>query len=329
MLTIGSYQLANNLLLAPMAGITDYPFRNVCLRYGVGMTTSEMVTADIRLWHSKKSRSRLVHHPDPRYVRSVQIAGTEPMMLAQAAAENVKQGAQVIDINMGCPAKKVCHKAAGSALLRDERLVKEILLTVLSTVNVPVTLKFRTGWSSLNRNAITIAQIAENAGVAALALHGRSKADAYKGCAEYETIRQVKAAVSIPVIANGDIHSAKDLAFLQRYTKADGFMFGRAALGQPWLFQQLNHFLQTGDMLPIPDKFERIDTIVGHIRHIHQFYGDAAGVRIARKHIGWYLDKSAQAQTRQTTEWKKRIFAILDPDEQVEVLGGILLANRF
>lgn len=329
MLSIGTYQLANNLLLAPMAGITDYPFRKLCLHYGVGMTTSEMVTADIRLWQSKKSRSRLVHHPDPRYVRSVQIAGTEPKMLAQAAAENVKQGAQVIDINMGCPAKKVCNKAAGSALLRDEQWVKEILTTVLSTVDVPITLKFRTGWSSQNRNAVTIAQIAEDAGVAALALHGRSKADAYKGFAEYETIRQVKAHVNIPVIANGDIHSAADIAFIQRYTQADGFMFGRAALGQPWLFTQLQHFLQTGDMLPIPDKFERITTIVGHIRHIHQFYGDEAGVRIARKHIGWYLDKSTQAQTRQTAEWKKRIFAILNPDEQVEVLGGILLANRF
>lgn len=327
MLKIGRYQLTSQLLLAPMAGITDYPFRHVCLSYGVGMATSEMVTSDTKLWKSKKSRSRLVHHPDPRYVRSVQIAGTEPAMMAEAAAENTKLGAQIIDINMGCPAKKVCNKAAGSALLRDEALVYSILNAVVSTVDVPVTLKFRTGWSNNHRNAVNIAKIANDVGIAAIAIHGRTKADAYKGTAEYETIRQVKANVDIPVIANGDIHSGHDVQFIQQYTNADGFMLGRTVLGQPWLFKQLNYFLQTGSTLPLPSKDERMAVIMDHIQHIHQFYGVDAGVRIARKHIGWYLDKSTLSNSSDVGLVKKSIFAISNPDEQLTSLSKALAAK--
>jgi tRNA-dihydrouridine synthase B len=328
-LTIGSYQLTNNLVLAPMAGITDYPFRDVCLSYGAGMAVSEMVTSDTRLWNSKKSRSRLVHHPDERYIRSVQIAGAEPEMMAEAAAANVRLGAQVIDINMGCPAKKVCNKAAGSALLQDEKLVQAILSAVVSTVDVPVTLKFRTGWSNQFKNAVTIAQLAENIGIAAISIHGRTREDAYKGHAEYETIRQVKANVSIPVLANGDIHTASDITFIREYTSVDGFMFGRAMLGQPWLFKQLNHFLQTGEMLDPPDKEERIEVIVKHIQHMHRFYEGDTGVRIARKHIGWYLDKSVHAVSTNMNEQKKRIFAILDPNEQLQELQLVLKEHVF
>ena len=320
MLTIGRYQLKNNLLLAPMAGITDYPFRKLCRSFGAALTTSEMVTSDTRLWNSKKSRSRLVHHAEDDFINSVQIAGYEPEMMANAARECVKLNAQVIDINMGCPAKKVCNKAAGSALLRDEVLVKEILSAVVSTVNVPVTLKFRTGWSPTLRNAIAVAKIAEDVGISSIALHGRSKQDAYKGFAEYETIRQVKASVRIPVIANGDIQTENDVAFLLRYTKADGIMLGRASWGQPWIFEQLNHYLQTGEYICSPSFDDRLGIVLKHVMDIHSFYGDKTGVRIARKHIGWYLDRMTP-----DTRFKKRIFAITTPEKQLHEIERTFL----
>lgn len=312
MLRIGTYILKNNVLLAPMAGITDYPFRRLCHAFGAGLTTSEMLTSDTRLWNSEKSRTRLVQQTEDDAINSMQIAGYDPEMMANAAQECVKLGAQVIDINMGCPAKKVCNKAAGSSLLRDKTLVKEILSAVVSTVNVPVTLKFRTGWSVKLRNAVTIAQIAENAGIAAIALHGRSKQDAYKGFAEYDTIRNVKASVNIPVIANGDVQSENDIAFIFSYTKADGIMLGRASWGQPWIFEQVSHFLRTGESMEPLSLSERLGIVLNHIGDMHQFYGDTAGVRIARKHIGWYLDRITS-----DVSFKKRIFAITTPEKQL------------
>lgn len=303
-----------------MAGITDYPFRKLCRSFGAGLTTSEMVTSDTRLWNSNKSRTRLTHHNEGDFINSVQIAGYDPEMMANAARECVKLGADVIDINMGCPAKKVCSKAAGSALLRDEMLVKEILLAVVSTVNIPVTLKFRTGWSPLLRNAITIAQIAEDSGILSIALHGRSKKDAYKGFAEYETIRHVKASTGIPVVANGDVQSENDIAFLLRYTKADGVMLGRASWGQPWIFEQLTYYLQTGERLDPPLVSVRLEIVLKHVMDIHSFYGDKAGVRIARKHIGWYLDRITP-----DTRLKKRIFAITTPEKQLHEIEKVFL----
>ncbi len=318
MLHIGHYKLKNNLLLAPMAGITDFPFRKLCRFYGAALTTSEMVTSDTRLWNSNKSRSRLVHHGEDEFINSVQIAGYDPEMMANAAQESIKLGAQVIDINMGCPAKKVCNKASGSALLRDETLVEEILSAVVSTVNVPVTLKFRTGWSPQLRNAIAIAQIAENVGITFIALHGRTKQDAYKGFAEYETIRHVKSSVRIPVVANGDVQSENDIAFLLNYTKADGVMLGRVSWGQPWIFKQLSHYLQTGERLSAPVLEERLGIVLDHVKDIHSFYGNKTGVRIARKHIGWYLDRITPE-----TRFKKRIFAITAPEKQLREIEKV------
>ncbi len=312
MLKIGQYKLVNNLLLAPMAGITDYPFRKLCRSFGAGLTTSEMVTSDTRLWKSNKSRTRLIHHQSDDFINSIQIAGYEPAMMANAAQACVDLGAQLIDINMGCPAKKVCNKASGSALLRDESRVKDILSAVVSTVSVPVTLKFRTGWSPELRNAITIAKIAEEVGISAITLHGRSKQDMYKGFAEYETIRHVKASIQIPVIANGDVQSENDVAFILRYTKANGIMLGRASWGQPWIFEQLSHYLKTGEQLNSPSLEERLGIVLKHVKDIHQFYGNKMGVRIARKHIGWYLDRITSE-----TRFKKRIFAITNPDKQL------------
>ncbi|MEZ5448778.1 MAG: tRNA dihydrouridine synthase DusB [Thiolinea sp.] len=236
MFAIGSYQLTGNLLLAPMAGVTDLPFRRLCRHFGAAMTTGEMVTSDTRLWNSRKTRTRLpdVTEAEPR---SIQIAGTEPEQLAEAARQSVRAGAQIVDINMGCPAKKVCSKAAGSALLKDVELVRRILGTVVAAVDVPVTLKFRTGWCESSRNALTIAQLAEEQGIAALALHGRTRADGYRGKAEYETVRKVKQQVAIPVIANGDISSPDDAEFILNYTQADALMLGRSTWGQPWILR--------------------------------------------------------------------------------------------
>lgn len=287
-LTIGPYTLSNRLILAPMAGVTDQPFRTLCKRLGAGMVVSEMMTSDVRLWNSRKSRLRLVH-ADEAEPRSVQIAGGDPAMLAEAAQRNVELGAQIIDINMGCPAKKVCNKAAGSALMKDERLVAEILSAVVSAVDVPVTLKIRTGWDREHRNGPVIAQLAENAGITALAVHGRTKADLYTGEAEYDTIAAIKQAVSIPVMANGDIDSPEKAAHVLAYTGVDGLLIGRAAQGRPWIFREIDHYLKTGQLLPAPSLVDVEQILLEHLAALHAFYGDTMGVRIARKHVGWYL----------------------------------------
>lgn len=287
-LCIGPYTLPNSLILAPMAGVTDQPFRQLCKRMGAGLVVSEMVTSDVRLWNSRKSSLRMVHKGDPE-PRSVQIAGGDPEMLAEAARRNVEMGAQIIDINMGCPAKKVCNKAAGSALLKDETLVREILQAVVAAVNVPVTLKIRTGWDRENKNGISVAKIAEDAGIVALAVHGRTRADLYMGEAEYDTIAAIKQAVSIPVFANGDIDSPQKAKIVLAATGVDGLLIGRAAQGRPWIFREIEHYLRTGEYLPAPSLLEVEQILLEHLTALHAFYGDVMGVRIARKHVSWYL----------------------------------------
>ncbi|AYC34497.1 tRNA dihydrouridine synthase DusB [Pseudomonas cavernae] len=285
---IGPHTLPNQLILAPMAGVTDRPFRQLCRRLGAGLVVSEMVTSDVSLWNTRKSSLRLLHGGDPE-PRSVQIAGGDPQMLAEAARANVQLGAQIIDINMGCPAKKVCNKAAGSALMKDEALVAEILSAVVKAVDVPVTLKIRTGWDRQNKNGINVAKIAEQAGIQALAVHGRTRADLYTGEAEYDTIAAIKQAVSIPVFANGDIDSPEKARRVLDATGVDALLIGRAAQGRPWIFREIEHFLRTGEHLPAPTLHEVERILLGHLAELHSFYGDVMGVRIARKHVGWYL----------------------------------------
>jgi len=294
-LNIGPYQIAPQTVLAPMAGVSDRPFRELCREYGVGLAVSEMVTSDTRLWHSRKSSSRLDNQGESG-IRSVQIAGAEPKALAAAALQCQQRGAQIIDINMGCPAKKVCKQAAGSALLRDEALVADILRAVVAAVAVPVTLKIRTGWDTNHRNAVTIARLAEDCGIAALTVHGRSRACRFFGQAEYDTIAEVVTTVGIPVIANGDIDSAQKAKQVLEYTKAQGVMVGRAAQGRPWLFAQIDAYLTRGEQLADPEP-EQIKTIlITHIKSLHGFYGDYLGVRIARKHAGWYLQNFSNGE---------------------------------
>ena len=285
--SIGPYTLPNNLFLAPMAGVTDRPFRQLCRKLGAGMAVSEMITANKALWASKKSLLRANHEGEPE-PRSVQIAGADPQMMAEAARHNVAEGAHIIDINMGCPAKKVCNVMAGSALLQHEKLVGDILEAVVQAVDVPVTLKIRTGWDRDNRNGIRIARIAEDAGIQALAEHGRTRADAYKGDAEYDTIAEIKSRIGIPVIANGDIETPQKALMVLQKTGADGLMIGRAAQGNPWIFQQILHFLQTGDNLPEPSVTEVQQILISHLNTLYDFYGEYSGVRMARKHIAWY-----------------------------------------
>jgi tRNA-dihydrouridine synthase B len=285
---IGPYSIDSKVILAPMAGITDRPFRQLCRKLGAGLVISEMVTADTGLWHSRKSQLRLDHEGEVAPI-AVQIAGGDATMMAEAARLNVDQGAQIIDINMGCPAKKVCKKAAGSALLKDEKLVADILQSVVSAVDVPVTLKFRTGWSPDERNALTIARIAEDSGIAALALHGRTRACGFKGTAEYDTIAAVAQAVAIPVFCNGDIDSPQKAQAVLSYTGADAVMIGRAAQGRPWIFREIDHYLRTGETLFEPSLREVRDILCSHLRELYSFYGEFMGPRIARKHVGWYL----------------------------------------
>jgi tRNA-dihydrouridine synthase B len=318
---IGPYAIAPNLVLAPMAGVTDKPFRMLCKRMGAGLCVSEMTTSDPRFWKTSKSLHRMDHAGEPAPV-SVQIAGTDPAVLAEAARHNVEHGAQIIDINMGCPAKKVCNVWAGSALLQDEPLVGRILDAVVKAVDVPVTLKIRTGWDRANKNGLNIARIAESAGIAALAVHGRTRADQYQGEAEYDTIAAIKAALKIPVLANGDVDSPHKAREVLRRTGADALMIGRAAQGRPWIFRELAHYLATGEELPPPAPAEVSAVLLGHLRHLHEFYGEAAGVRIARKHLGWYAKdrpenasfravvncaESADAQLRLTSEYFERL----------------------
>lgn len=290
---IGPYKLKNNLILAPMAGITDRPFRELCLHYGAGMAVSEMMSSNPAMWHTAKSKNRMVHL-DEKGVRSVQIAGAEPALMADAARYCVEQGAQIIDINMGCPVKKVNRKLAGSALLTRPDLIEKILKAVVAAVHVPVTLKTRTGWDLDNKNCVQIAQLAEDCGIQALALHGRTRACMYKGEAEYDSIRAVKKAVSIPVIANGDIDSPIKAQFVLDYTGADALMLGRPAQGRPWIFREINHYLTTGELLPAPPMAEVKHILLGHVQELHHFYGELKGLRIARKHVGWYLKEHEQ-----------------------------------
>ena len=284
---IGPYTLKNALLLAPMAGVTDRPFRQLCKRLGAGMAVSEMVASNSLLWGSEKTLRRANHDGEVE-PKSVQIAGADPAMMAEAARYNVDRGAQIIDINMGCPAKKVCNVMAGSALLRDESLVARILEAVVGAVPVPVTLKIRTGWDKEHRNGVRVARVAERAGVQALAVHGRTRACGFTGTAEYDTLRAIKNAVSIPVIANGDICTPEQARFVLDYTGADAVMVGRAAQGRPWIFREIEYYLATGKKLPEPEVTEIRDIMFGHLHALYDFYGEYTGVRVARKHISWY-----------------------------------------
>jgi tRNA-dihydrouridine synthase B len=284
---IGPFQLRNNLIVAPMAGVTDRPFRQLCKRMGAGMAVSEMVASNSLLRGAEKTRRRANHDGEVEPI-SVQIAGADPQMLADAAKYNVDEGAQIIDINMGCPAKKVCNVMAGSALLKDEPLVARILEKVVDAVEVPVTLKIRTGWDRNNRNAIMVAKIAEASGVQALAIHGRTRACGFSGEAEYDTIAEVKSSAGIPVIANGDIDTPERAALVLAHTKADAIMIGRAAQGRPWMFREITHYLETGERLPPPEVAEIHRVLIGHLDELYSFYGEHTGVRVARKHISWY-----------------------------------------
>jgi tRNA-dihydrouridine synthase B len=287
---IGPYVLPSSVVLAPMAGVTDRPFRVLCRQLGAGLAASEMLTADTRLWSTAKSRLRMSHEGEPE-PRVVQLAGSDSQALAHAARLNVDMGAQIIDLNMGCPAKKVCGKLCGSALMRDEPLVAQILEAVVNAVSVPVTLKIRTGWDRDNRNGVRIARIAEACGIQALAVHGRTRADFYAGDAEYETIREIKSVVSVPVFANGDIDTPQKAREVLDFTGADGVMLGRASHGAPWIFRSVNTYLDSGMTASALSRAEVRDIILAHLASLYAFYGEDSGVRIARKHLGWYCEQ--------------------------------------
>ena len=327
MFNIGPYQIQNQTVLAPMAGVTDLPFRRLCRKMGAGLVVSEMVAADPNTWSTRKSRLRVQFGDEPA-PRSVQIAGYHPQMMAEAALFNVQLGAEIIDINMGCPAKKVCKRAAGSALLQNPELVESILTAVVSAVDVPVTLKIRTGWDRQNRNAKTIARIAEDSGVAALAVHGRTKACRFVGEVEYDTIAKVVDAVSIPVLANGDITDPQRAVSVLKHTGAAAVMIGRAAQGNPWIFNQINHFLKYDQPLSPPSMEECSQVMSEHLLALHEFYGETGGVRISRKHIGWYINPLPGGKeftrvfnTLETTEQQRHFlqsfFLDLNCEEQV------------
>ena len=284
---IGPYKLKNNLLVAPMAGVTDRPFRVLCKRLGAGMAVSEMVTSNSLLYGSAKTLRRANHEGEVEPI-SVQIAGADPKMMAEAAKYNVDNGAQIIDINMGCPAKKICNVMAGSALLKDEPLVAQILKAVVGAVDVPVTLKIRTGWDKQNRNAVAVAKMAEDIGIQALAMHGRTRACGYTGDAEYDTINAVRQAIGIPLIANGDITTPEKAKFVLERTGADAVMIGRAAQGRPWIFREIEHYLATGEHMPAPEVGEIRAVMLEHLHDLYAFYGELTGMRVARKHISWY-----------------------------------------
>ena len=327
-LKIGPYTLDSPFVLAPMAGITDKPFRKLCRHFGAGMTTSEMTTADTSLWQTPKSKYRLDLDLETEPV-AVQIAGSDPEQLALAAQACVDRGAQIIDINMGCPAKKVCRKLAGSALMKDEKLVEDILTSVVAAVDVPVTLKIRTGWDPEHKNGSVIARIAEDAGIQSLAVHGRTRACRYKGDAEYETIARIKESLSIPVLANGDLTTPEKSLEVLRLTNADGLMIGRGAQGRPWIFRELKLFLQNDNKKPPLDKTELRDIMLGHLDDLHRFYGQERGVRVARKHLTWYCDKLANAD-----EFRYRAVRVDSASEQLDLIseyfdrddGGVSLA---
>ena len=311
---IGNHQLRNRLIAAPMAGITDRPFRTLCYAMGAGMTVSEMLSSNPEVWATDKSRLRMVHSDEPG-IRTVQIAGCDPHEMAEAARINAASGAQVIDINMGCPAKKVNRKLAGSALLQHPELVKSILSAVVNAVDVPVTLKIRTGWDPENRNCVEIAQLAERCGIQALTIHGRTRACLFNGEAEYDSIRTVKQNVSIPVIANGDITDPHKARAVLDYTGADALMIGRAAQGRPWIFREIQYYLDTGELLAPMPLVEVKRLLIGHLRELHDFYGHRKGYRIARKHVSWYLQEHAP-----NDQFRRTFNAIEDASEQLEAL---------
>jgi tRNA-dihydrouridine synthase B len=327
-MNIGPYQLKSKVLLAPMAGITDKPFRQICCQLGAGLAVSEMLSSNPKVWNTEKSKLRMLHS-DAAGIRSVQIAGSCPDELAFAAQVNVDNGAQIIDINMGCPAKKVNKKLAGSALLREPALVEQIVQSVVKAVNIPVTLKIRTGWCEDTRNGIEIAKIAQDSGIASLAVHGRTRNDFYKGNAEYDTIKAIKSSVSIPVVANGDITSPEKAQEVLNYTGADALMIGRGAQGRPWIFQEVNHFLDTGDKMLTPSLGEVCSIVLAHVNELHQFYGDFKGVMFARKHVSWYIQNLAETDegfsARFTIDQGKAFRAIFNAltsaDEQLATLG--------
>ena len=308
---IGPYTLDSNVVLAPMAGVTDRPFRVIARQFGAGLAASEMITSDVRLWTTKKTRARMNHEGEPE-PRVVQLAGADPQALAEAARRNVDLGAQIIDINMGCPAKKVCNRLCGSALLTDEALVAEILTAVVAASSVPVTLKTRTGFTRDTRNGIRIAQLAESCGIAALAVHGRTREDFYDGDAEYETIREIASRIKIPLFANGDIGTPQKARAVLDFTGATGVMLGRAAHGSPWIFRDVNYFLSHGKNAPALPLRKICDTILAHLESLYDFYGEETGVRVARKHLGWYFEKLQDA-----------------PDVRQELMAASTSASQF
>ncbi len=311
---IGKHKLENNLILAPMAGVTDRPFRQLCKALGVGMAVSEMVSSNSLLRGSQKTLRRANHEGETE-PRSIQIAGADPIMMGEAARFNEAEGADIIDINMGCPAKKVCNTLAGSALLRDEPLVIRILEETVKAVSIPVTLKIRTGWDPNNKNGVKIAKIAEQSGIQALAVHGRTRSCFFKGDAEYETIAAIKAAVHIPVIANGDIETPEKAKAVLEQTQADGIMIGRAAQGRPWIFKEIAHYLKTGKLLPAPTPLEIKAILLGHLENLYQFYGEYTGAMVARKHVSWY----SRGQT-DSARFRDYFNRLEKPNEQIEAI---------
>ncbi len=316
---LGPYTLTSPVFLAPMAGVTDRPFRQLCRSMGAGLVISEMVTSEPHLRNSRKTRLRMDHQGETDPI-SVQIAGTEPLKMADAARFNVEHGAQIIDINMGCPAKKVCNVAAGSALMKDELRVAAILEAVVNAVDVPVTLKMRTGWDHQNRNAEVIARIAQDSGIQMLSMHGRTRTDAYRGEAEYETIARVKQQISIPLVANGDIDSAEKAQQVFQFTGADAIMVGRAAQGRPWIFREINHFLQTGEFMAAPSQQEISQIMQDHLTNLYAFYGEQRGVQIARKHIGWYCKSHQSNNETELKKFRQHINTITDAQQQLNQL---------
>ncbi|MCE2594680.1 tRNA dihydrouridine synthase DusB [Motilimonas cestriensis] len=316
---IADYKLDNPVILAPMAGITDRPFRQLCRKYGAALAVSEMLSSNPLVWSTEKSKNRMDHENETG-IRSVQIAGSDPELMAAAARENVMRGAQIIDINMGCPAKKVNKKLAGSALMREPDLVKAILESVVDAVDVPVTLKIRTGWDPENRNGIEIAQLAQAAGIQSLAVHGRTRQCMYKGNAEYSTIKAIKQSVSLPVVANGDITCPRKAKEVLAYTGADAVMIGRGAQGRPWIFREIAHFLSTGEFLAPPSRDEIAENLLDHVAQLHDFYGEYTGTRIARKHVGWYLKEQPN-----TEDFRKNFNTLESASIQLKVLEDFFM----
>ncbi|MDG6761466.1 tRNA dihydrouridine synthase DusB [Glaesserella parasuis] len=319
---IGQYEIKKRIFLAPMAGITDQPFRRLCSQLGAGLTFSEMMSTNPDVWHTEKSKLRLSHHHEIG-INAVQIAGSDPTEMAEAAKINVAYGAEIIDINMGCPAKKVNKKMAGSALLREPDLVARILDAVVNAVDVPVTLKIRTGWDPENRNCLEIANIAEQAGISALTIHGRTRSCLFEGEAEYDSIKAVKQAVSIPIIANGDITSAEKAKRVLDYTQADAVMIGRGSLGRPWLFSEIGKFFEKGDLVSTLSLNDKCQLMLQHIENLHQFYGEEKGYRIARKHVGWYVE-----QLKPNANFRRTFNALDSTKEQLKALEDFVKSIR-